>query len=158
MVEEVPTDHAAIDIAALDEIEPRDEASTRVRALLDDKLWWLLALGVLTTAGGLIGVFLSVSRVRPEVQVYRQLPYLVSAMAFSSVVVLGGLICVLYLLWRVFGSYRALMLELEEAAAAMMWERAFTDADTRGAAVDNGQSTASPTRGTAPRRRATAGN
>ena len=141
MTELNSTSDEALGASVFDEIELRDEGASRLRSLLDDSLWWLLALGLLTTVGGLIGVFLSLSRVRPEVQVHRQIPYLVSSVAFGSIVVLGGLLCLLYLLWRVFGSFRALMMELEEAAAAMLWSSAIEAAgrvDEADATATNG--------------------
>jgi hypothetical protein len=120
------------DLAAIDsDIEVRHEPSSRLRAFMSDPLWYFLLIGILVTAGGLIGLFLSLSRVRPESAVFRQIPYLVSAIAFGTLVIAGFLTCVCFFLWRVFGQIRRLLMELEEAAAALMWERVIRSEDER---------------------------
>lgn len=114
-------------------IEARDERASRVGALFADRLWVLLFVGVVTGAGGVLGVFLSVTRVRPETLVLRQIPYVVSAIAFATVALLGGLACLGFFAWKAFGEIRKLTSELEEAAAALMWERvASSEADRNG--------------------------
>lgn len=114
-------------------IEARDERASRVGALFADRLWVLLFVGVVTVAGGVLGVFLSVTRVRPETLVLRQIPYVVSAIAFGALALLGGLACLGFFAWKAFGEIRKLTSELEEAAAALMWERvASSEAERNG--------------------------
>ena len=117
-------------------IEARNERKTRLGALFADPLWVVLFVGVVAIAGGLLGVFLSLVRVRPEVLVLRQMPYVVSAIAFGALVQLGAFACLAFFAWRAFGHLRRLTSELEEAAAALMWERVATsEADRLGRAA-----------------------
>ncbi|MEW6475707.1 MAG: hypothetical protein AB1679_25920 [Actinomycetota bacterium] len=101
----------------------RDERRGRLGALFADPLWVLLFVGLVAVAVGLAGVFLALARVRPEIAVLRQMPYVVSAIAFGTLALLGALTCCGFVAWRAFGQVRTLTSELEEAAAALMWER-----------------------------------
>ncbi len=133
-------------------IDARDERKSRLAALFADPLWTLLFLGVVTIAGGMLGVFLSLTRVRPEVVVLRQIPYVVSAIAFGTLAQLGAFACLGFFAWRAFGHMRRLTSELEEAAAALMWERVATsEADRLGsnAAPPPSRTTPQPVLGSA---------
>jgi hypothetical protein len=86
-------------------IDARDERKSRLAALFADPLWILL----------------------------RQIPYVVSAIAFGTLAQLGAFACLGFFAWRAFGHMRRLTSELEEAAAALMWERVATsEADRLG--------------------------
>ena len=108
----------------------RDERTGRLSALFADPLWIVLFLGLVTVAIGVVGVILSVTRVRPEIAVLRQIPYVVSVIAFGVLAQLGAITCCGFFAWKAFGQVRTLTSELEEAAAALMWERvASSEAD-----------------------------
>ena len=108
----------------------RDERKGRLSALFADPLWVVLFLGLVSVAVGIVGVFLSVTRVRPEITVLRQIPYVVSVIAFGVLAQVGAIACCGFFAWKAFGQVRTLTSELEEAAAALMWERvASSEAD-----------------------------
>ncbi|MDP1819125.1 MAG: hypothetical protein Q8K58_04445 [Acidimicrobiales bacterium] len=83
----------------------------------------MLVLGMVSGAGGLVGMFVSLSRVRPEPEVFRQFPYLISAIIATGFFVVGAILVLGHFVWRSYQETRTLTRELEEAAAALMWEQ-----------------------------------
>lgn len=88
-----------------------------------DRTLTMLVLGILCAAGGLVGMFTSLSRVRPEPEVFRQFPYLISAVISTGFFVVGALLVLGHFVWRAYNESRTLTRELEEAAASLMWEQ-----------------------------------
>lgn len=88
-----------------------------------DRTLTMLVLGILCAAGGLVGMFASLSRVRPEPDVYRQFPYLISAVISTGFFVVGAVLVLGHFVWRAYNESRTLTRELEEAAASLMWEQ-----------------------------------
>lgn len=96
---------------------------TPARGVPLDRTLTMLVLGILCGAGGLVGMFASLSRVRPEPDVFRQFPYLISAVISTGFFVVGALLVLGHFVWRAYNESRTLTRELEEAAASLMWEQ-----------------------------------
>lgn len=111
---------ASADTAIADNsILPSDE--TDERRLRLERSTLLLVVGVAEAVGGLLTILLSIAGARPENMVYRQIPYVITAIAGSAVFLSGALLIGSYFLWRAFQEVRTLTGELEEAAANVLW-------------------------------------